>query len=116
MELSSSKFNLGEVLEVVISQATILSRERQVEIIHDSPAEVSSMHLYGDNLRLQQVLSDFLTNALLFTPAFEGSTVALRVIPRRESIGTKVHIVHLEFRYFSFYLSMHFFFTFIAYN
>ncbi|RVW37586.1 Phytochrome C [Vitis vinifera] len=98
MELNSGEFNLGEVLEVVISQAMILSRERRVEIIYDSPAEVSSMLLYGDNLRLQQVLSDFLTNALLFTPAFEGSSVALRVIPRRESIGTKVHIVHLEFR------------------
>ncbi|CBI28442.3 unnamed protein product, partial [Vitis vinifera] len=98
MELNSGEFNLGEVLEVVISQAMILSRERRVEIIYDSPAEVSSMLLYGDNLRLQQVLSDFLTNALLFTPAFEGSSVALRVIPRRECIGTKVHIVHLEFR------------------
>ncbi|KAK9284772.1 hypothetical protein L1049_025127 [Liquidambar formosana] len=98
MEVNSGEFNLGESLEVVINQVMILSRERQVQVIHDSPAEVSSMHLYGDNLRLQQVLSDFLTNALLFTPAFEGSSIALRVTPRRERIGTKIHIVHLEFR------------------
>lgn len=101
MELNSGEFKLGEVMEVVISQAMILSQERQVEVIYDSPAEVSSMLLFGDNWRLQQVLSDFLINALLFTPAFEGSSVALRVIPRRESIGTEVQIVHLEFRYFS---------------
>ena len=98
MEMSSGKFNLGEVLEVVINQVMILSQERQVQVIRDSPAEVSSMNLYGDNLRLQQVLSDFLTNALHFTPAFEGSSVAFRVIPRKERIGMKMHIVHLEFR------------------
>lgn len=98
MELKSVEFNLGETLEVVIKQAMTLSQERQVEIIRDLPSTLSSMHLYGDNLRLQQVLSDFLTNALLFTPAFEGSSIAFRVIPRKERIGTKMHIVHLEFR------------------
>lgn len=97
MDLSSSEFNLGEALDVVMNQVMILSRERKVEVIHDSPAELSSMHLYGDNLRLQQVLSDFLNNALHFTPAFGGSSIMLRVIPRKERIGTKIHIVHLEF-------------------
>ncbi|KAK3033991.1 hypothetical protein RJ639_033276, partial [Escallonia herrerae] len=92
MEVNSAEFNLGESLEVVINQ------ERQVLVINESPAEVSSMYLYGDNLRLQQVLSDFLTNALLFTPAFEGSSVLLRLTPRKRSIGTKIRIVHLEIR------------------
>ncbi|BFG25916.1 hypothetical protein CerSpe_121900 [Prunus speciosa] len=98
MEMSSSEFNLGEAVEVVMNQVMILSQERQVEVIHDSPAEVSSMLLYGDNLRLQQVLSDFLTNALLFTPVSEGSSIVLRVTPKKERIGMKMHIVHLEFR------------------
>ncbi|KAH7843513.1 hypothetical protein Vadar_017511 [Vaccinium darrowii] len=98
MQMNSSEFNLGEVLQVVINQAMILSRERLVQVIYDLPADVSSMLLYGDNLRLQQVLSDFLTNALFFTPAFEGSSVLLKIIPRKKSIGTKIHVVHLEFR------------------
>lgn len=98
MELKSGKFNLGEALEVVMTQVMIPSQEHQVQIIRDLPAEVSFMNLYGDKLRLQQVLSDFLTNALIFTPAFEGSSVAFRVIPRKERIGTNIHIVHLEFR------------------
>ncbi|GLU12525.1 hypothetical protein SLE2022_291980 [Rubroshorea leprosula] len=97
MEMSCSEFNLGDALKVVIKQVMILSLERQVHIIQDLPAEVSFMHLYGDNLRLQQVLSDFLTNALRFTPALEESTVAFRVIPRKKHIGTKIYIVHLEF-------------------
>lgn len=102
MQTNSSEFNLGEALQVVKNQAMILSRERLVQVIYDSPADVSSMLLYGDNLRLQQVLSDFLTNALSFTPAFEGSSVLLKIIPRKKRIGTKIHVVHLEFRYCSF--------------
>ncbi|XP_052178356.1 phytochrome C isoform X1 [Diospyros lotus] len=98
MEMNSTEFNLGETLQVVINQSMILSHERQVQIISDSPTEVSTMYLYGDNLRLQQVLSDFLTNALLFTPASEGSSILLKLIPRKERIGTKIHVVHLEFR------------------
>ncbi|KAF8410860.1 hypothetical protein HHK36_003397 [Tetracentron sinense] len=98
LELNTVEFNLGVTLEAVIMQVMILSRERQVQVIHDSPAEVSSMYMYGDNLRLQQVLSNFLTNALLFTPAFGGSSVVLRVISRKERIGTGMHLVHLEFR------------------
>lgn len=98
MEMNSSEFYLGGALEVVINQVMILSQERQVQVLHNSPSEVSSMHLYGDNLRLQQVLSDFLSNALHFTPAFEGLSIELRVTPRKECIGTNIHIAHLEFR------------------
>jgi signal transduction histidine kinase len=98
MEMRSAEFNLGEALEAVMNQVMSMCQERQVQVMLDSPAEVSSMHLYGDNLRLQQVLSHFLTNALLFTPAIEGSFISFRVIPRKERIGMKMHIVHLEFR------------------
>ncbi|KAJ4975834.1 hypothetical protein NE237_000940 [Protea cynaroides] len=98
LEINAVEFNLGEALEVVMTQAMILSRERRVDLIHELPRELYSMFLYGDNLRLQQVLSNFLTNAVLFTPGFEGSSVVLRVIPREQRIGTAMHIVHLEFR------------------
>lgn len=96
--MNSIEFNLGEAMEVVMNQVMTLSQERQVQVIHDSPAEVSSMVLYGDNLRLQQVVSNFVTNAIHFTPALDGSSVVLTVIPTKERIGTKMHIVHLEFR------------------
>ncbi|KAL0311142.1 UNVERIFIED_CONTAM: Phytochrome C [Sesamum angustifolium] len=97
-EMKSDEFNLGEALEVVMNQVMILSRERQVRIIYDLPSEVSSMFLYGDILRLQQVLSDFLATALLFTPASEGSSIIFKIITRKESIGTKMHVLHVEFR------------------
>ncbi|KAI3465539.1 hypothetical protein Pfo_022202 [Paulownia fortunei] len=98
IEMNSDEFNLGEALEVVMNQVMILSQERQVKIIYDLPSEVSSMYLYGDILRLQQVLSDFLATALLFTPAFEGSSILFRLIPRKECIGTQMQVLHVEFR------------------
>ncbi|KAI5683049.1 hypothetical protein M9H77_04277 [Catharanthus roseus] len=98
MDMNSVEFNLGEALKVIVNQVMTLSHGRQVEVMCDLPAEVSSMYLFGDTLRLQQVLSDVLATAILFTPAFEGSSVLFKVIPRKECIGTKVHVVHIEFR------------------
>ncbi|GFP84886.1 phytochrome c [Phtheirospermum japonicum] len=98
IEMSSDEFNLGKALEVVANQVMTLSRERRVDVIYDLPSEISSTYLYGDTLRLQQVLSDFLATAVLFTPSSEGSSVLFRLISRKESIGTQMHVLHVEFR------------------
>lgn len=97
MELNTVEFNLGEVLDAVVIQGMALSEDRQVPLGRDWPAEVSNLYLYGDNLRLQQVLANFLSSALQFTRP-SGGSILLRVIPRVEQIGTRVQIFHLEFR------------------
>ncbi|CAI0383505.1 unnamed protein product [Linum tenue] len=99
LDLRTVEFNLAEALDVVMKQAMILSRERGVKVVCDFPGEVSSMNLYGDNWRLQQVLADFLTNSILFTPRFNESSVLFKVVCRKERMGVKVQIVHLEFRH-----------------
>lgn len=96
METNCSEFNLGDVLDVVMNQNMILSQERGVKIICEPPTDVSSLHLYGDNMRLQQVLSEFLTNTLLFS--CKESSVVFKATPRKERIGKGIHIVHLELR------------------
>lgn len=101
MELNLANFNLGKALDAVMSQVTALSNENGVQIILDSPPDVCSMHLYGDHLRLQQVLSEFLVNSVTFSPVFEGSSVTFTIIPRKEAFGQKIQVVHLEFRYVS---------------
>nr|XP_043621174.1 phytochrome C [Erigeron canadensis] len=98
LEMKCAEFKLGESLEVVLNQITILSRERKVEVVYDAPEQVLSLSVFGDNLRLQQVLSDFLSNALSFTPQYEGSSIQFRVTHRMEHIGTKIQVAHLEFR------------------
>lgn len=98
MELNFIEFNLGEVHRVVIDQVMMLSEDRQVPVIYNSPADIATMHLFGDNLKLQIIFPDFFTNALYFTPVFEGSSIILSVTSMRELIGRKMHIVHLGFR------------------
>ncbi|KAI3769545.1 hypothetical protein L6452_00652 [Arctium lappa] len=98
MEMKCAEFKLGESLEVVLNQVTSLSHERKVEVVYDAPDQVLSLYVFGDNLRLQQVLSDFLSSALNFTPAIEGSSVLFRVTHTMEHIGAKIQVAHLEFR------------------
>ncbi|CAH1450145.1 unnamed protein product [Lactuca virosa] len=97
-EMKCAEFKLGESLEVVLNQITSLSRERKVEVVYDAPDQVLSLCVFGDNLRLQQVLADFLSNAVNFTPAFEGSSVVFHVTHKMEHIGAKIQVAHLEFR------------------
>ncbi|XP_076935037.1 phytochrome C-like [Bidens hawaiensis] len=97
-EIKFAEFKLGESLEVVMNQVAGLRHERKVEVVFDAPEQVLSLSVFGDNLRVQQVLSDFLSNALSFTPYFEGSSVIFRVMHKMERIGAKVQVAHVEFR------------------
>ncbi|THU75016.1 hypothetical protein C4D60_Mb04t39480 [Musa balbisiana] len=59
---------------------------KQVVLLQDWSAEVSSMHLYGDNLRLQQILADFLSSALQFAPVSQGSILLQAVARKRKEL------------------------------
>lgn len=96
--MGCSEFSLEESLEAVVKQVMELSIERKVQIIRDYPQEISSMRLYGDSLRLQQILSETLSSSLRFTPALKGSCVSFKVIARIEAIGKRMKRVGLEFR------------------
>ncbi|XP_071726009.1 phytochrome C [Rutidosis leptorrhynchoides] len=98
LEMKCSEFKLGESLEVILNQVMSVSRERGVEVNYEASEQVSSLSVFGDNLRFQQVLSDFLSTALNFTPEFEGSSVLFRVTHTIERIGAKIQVAHLEFR------------------
>ncbi|PWZ22765.1 Phytochrome C [Zea mays] len=97
METNTVEFNLEEALNTVLMQGIPLGKEKRISIERDWPVEVSHMYIYGDNIRLQQVLADYLACALQFTQPAEGHIV-LQVIPKKENIGSGMQIAHLEFR------------------
>lgn len=101
LELDTVEFTLGTVFDAVISQGMMLSRAKGLQLLCDSTEEIKTIYLFGDQLRLQQVLSEFLLNALQFTPP-EG-WVEIKVIPNKKHLGTGLHIMHLEFRYIDYY-------------
>nr|AHZ63971.1 phytochrome [Encephalartos barteri] len=97
LELDTVEFTLGEILNAVVTQGMIRSREKGLQLIHDLPEEIITMPLYGDQLRLQQILSDFLLNALWFTPSSAGM-VRIKVVSTKKHLGSGMHVTHLEFR------------------
>jgi phytochrome B len=97
LELEAAEFEMGTVMDAVISQGMSTSREKGLQIIRETPREISTMRLFGDQIRLQQVLSDFLLNAVRFTPSSEG-WVKIKVVPTRKRVGGNLHVMNLEFR------------------
>lgn len=98
LELETNEFELGTVMDAVVSQGMISSREKGLQLIRETPREIKTMSLFGDQFRLQQVLADFLLNAIRFTPSSEG-WVGIKVVPTKKRLGGGVHVMSLEFRY-----------------
>lgn len=93
-----AEFDMGTVMDAVVSQGMITSREKGLQLIRETPREIKTMCLCGDQVRLQQVLADFLLNEVRFTPSSEG-WVGIKVVPTRKRLGGGVYIMHLEFRF-----------------
>ena len=66
MRINKSDFNLIEVLDSINNITKIKAAEKGLafEIIYDKTDE---MHVYGDSLRIMQILSNLTSNALKFT-------------------------------------------------
>nr|AHZ63977.1 phytochrome [Huperzia lucidula] len=97
LELDTAEFVMSSVMDAVVSQGMITSREKGLQLIRETPKDMNTMYFFGDQVRLQQILADFLLNAVRFTPPSEG-WVAIKVVPSKKRLGTGVHVMHLEIR------------------
>ncbi|XVE82276.1 hypothetical protein DITRI_Ditri15bG0135200 [Diplodiscus trichospermus] len=103
MELEKAEFDLGSVINAVVSQVMLLLRERNLQLIRDIPEEIKTLAVYGDQARIQQVLADFLLNMVRYAPSVEG-WVEIHVRPTLNRVSDGLTIVRTEFRYFAFTL------------
>ncbi|XP_042517179.1 phytochrome B [Macadamia integrifolia] len=97
LELDKAEFLLGSIINAVVSQVMILLRERGLQLIRDIPEEVKTLAVYGDQIRIQQFLADFLLNMVRYAPSPE-SWVEIQVRPSLRQISDGIELVHLEFR------------------
>ncbi|CAL5393458.1 unnamed protein product [Camellia sinensis] len=97
LELEKAEFLVGSVIDAVVSQVMILLRERGLQLIRDIPEEIKTLTVYGDQLRIQQVLADCLLNMVRYAPSPEG-WVEIHVRPRLKQISDEITILHIEFR------------------
>ncbi|KAF3787387.1 Phytochrome type [Nymphaea thermarum] len=96
LDLEMVEFTLEAVLTAAVSQVMLRSQEKGIRIIHDYVEQPGLKWLYGDNLRLQQVVANFLSNAVKFTPRKGLITISVNLL--KDSLGKSVHLVHLELR------------------
>ncbi|XP_045792780.1 phytochrome B-2 [Trifolium pratense] len=97
LELEKREFLLENVINAVVSQVMLLLRERNLQLIRDIPEEIKTLAVYGDQLRIQQVLADFLMNVVRYAPSPDG-WVEIHVFPRIKQISDGLTILHAEFR------------------
>ncbi|KAM7463149.1 hypothetical protein LguiA_031270 [Lonicera macranthoides] len=97
LELEKGEFFLGSVIDAVVSQVMLLLRERGLQLIRDIPEEIKTLAAYGDQVRLQQVLADFLLNMVRYAPSPEG-WIEIHVRPSLKQISDGTTTVHVEFR------------------
>ncbi|XP_042486917.1 phytochrome B-like isoform X2 [Macadamia integrifolia] len=97
LELDKAEFLVGSVIDAVVSQVMILLRERCIQLFRDIPEEIKALAVYGDQIRIQQVLGDFLLNMVQCAP-YPGGWVEIQVHPSLRLISDGIELVHLEFR------------------
>ncbi|XP_068325771.1 phytochrome B [Pyrus communis] len=97
LELEKTGFFLGSVINAVVSQVMLLLRERDLQLIRDIPEEIKTLAVYGDQVRIQQVLVDFLLNMVRYAPSPEG-WVEIHVLPSLKKVPDGITLVRTEFR------------------
>ncbi|KAG6396353.1 hypothetical protein SASPL_142501 [Salvia splendens] len=97
LELESVEFVLGSVIDAVVSQVMLLLRERGLQLIRDVPEEVKTLTVCGDQVRVQQVLADFLISMARYAQSPEG-WVEIQLRPSLKEVSEGENIVHIEFR------------------
>ncbi|KAI3916253.1 hypothetical protein MKW98_004694 [Papaver atlanticum] len=97
LELDEAEFLLGNLINAVVSQVMILLRERGLQLRRDIPEEIKTLAVFGDQVRIQQVLVDFLLNVVRYAPSPDG-WVEIQVCPSLKIVSDGIELLHLEFR------------------
>ncbi|XP_059456159.1 phytochrome A-2 [Corylus avellana] len=96
LDLEMVEFTLNEVLVASISQVMTKSNGKGIRMVNDVAKEIVNETLYGDSLRLQQVLADFLSISVNYTAT--GGQLILAASLTKDQLGQSVHLAHLELR------------------
>nr|P55141.1 RecName: Full=Phytochrome A [Petroselinum crispum]CAA53165.1 phytochrome A [Petroselinum crispum] len=96
LDLEMSEFRLHDVYVASRSQVSMRSNGKAIQVVDNFSEEMMSETLYGDSLRLQKVLADFMSVCVNLTPV--GGHLGISVTLTEDNLGQSVQLVHLEFR------------------
>ena len=92
MEIIEEEFNIASTINDVINMAMTRKGNKDIEIIVDIDPDIP-VGLYGDELRIRQIIINILTNAIKFTK--EGS-VELKVTRTKHDYGINLSIAVID--------------------
>nr|AAO86645.1 PHYA4 photoreceptor [Stellaria longipes] len=95
-ELEMVEFTVQDILVASISQVMAKSSEKGIQMSNNCTEHGFKETLYGDSLRLQQILADFLSISVNFTSP--GGHIGVTVRLTKDKIGESVQLANLEFR------------------
>ncbi|KAL3651454.1 Phytochrome A1 [Castilleja foliolosa] len=96
VDLDMVEFKLHEVLIASISQVMMKSNGKGIMIVDNLAPNLSNETLYGDSLRLQQVLAAFLLISVNSSPS--GGQLGIAATLAKDAIGESVQLGHLEIK------------------
>nr|AVL25509.1 phytochrome A [Chrysanthemum lavandulifolium] len=96
LDLEMTEFTLQQILGASVSQVMTKSNIMGIQIVNNVAEDMLLEKLYGDSVRLQQVLADFLSLSVSCTPA--GGVLAIAANLRKDLIAKSVQLVNLELR------------------
>ncbi|CAN0853764.1 Phytochrome E [Linum grandiflorum] len=96
VELRMEEFVLGNVLDAIVSQVMSLVMEKKIQLLHEVAVEANTLSLYGDQIRLQLILSDFLLSIVRHTAP--NQWVEINVSPGLKLIQDGNDFIRLQFR------------------
>ncbi|CAN1283289.1 Phytochrome E [Linum perenne] len=96
VELSMEEFILGNVLDAIVSQVMTLVMEKRIQLLHEVPVEANTLALYGDQIRLQLILSDFLLSIVHHTPP--NTWAEIKISPGLKLIQDGNDFIRLQLR------------------
>jgi len=86
MELRADRYELNSMLNDTIQMAMARKGQKPIEFMVDCDPNIPN-YLYGDEMRIRQIVINLLTNAIKFT---QDGGVLLRVRARKESYGVNL--------------------------
>ncbi|XP_020589069.1 phytochrome A [Phalaenopsis equestris] len=96
LELEMDEFTLNDVVVTAVSQVILPSNEKGISVVYDIPKILISEYVYGDSLRLQQILADFLLICVKYCSG--GGRVEITAGLTKDKLGESLQLINLEIR------------------
>ncbi|KAM0922148.1 hypothetical protein ACQ4PT_006374 [Festuca glaucescens] len=96
LDLEMAEFVLQDVVMAAVSQVLLACQGKGIRVSCDMPEILMKQLVYGDGVRLQQILSDVLFVSVKFSPV--GGSVGISSKLTKKSIRGNLHLIDLEIR------------------